>query len=409
MRRQLVLGIIGGLVAVLYLTGTLDFIERQLHDFRSGLLARPASGEIVLVTIDRESLQRHPRWPWPCEYHATVIERLVDAGATRIAVAIDLSAPSDIQNDRRLTAALARVGPERVALPVFRPRGSEADEAQYVVEPLPSFGQHSALTSADVWPDPDGLVRRFDLAQNVAGAVIPTMPGWLLSARPDRAESNLIDFSIEPDTIPRISFADVFEGAFDPARVAGKRVLIGATAVELGDEVSVPRHRLLPGIVVQALVAETLLQHRAIRAVSGWPVALLGALMALALGRLLGQSEWRRGAAIAVATAALVMCAAVLFHLAWAASLDTSPILLDVVLSTLAVQLHRQGSTILAQRRALRRQDAVMSRLVDSVFDGIVTFDDQGKVLSWNRAAERMFGTPIQQVKEKPLETLLPL
>ena len=64
---------------------------------------------------------------------------------------------------------------------------------------------------------------------------------------------------------------------------------------------------------------------------------------------------------------------------------------------------------ILAQRLALRRKDAVMGRLVDSVFDGIVTFDDQGKVLSWNRAAERMFGTPIDQVKEKPLEALLPL
>ena len=97
-------------------------------------------------------------------------------------------------------------------------------------------------------------------------------------------EGNLIDFSIEPSTIPRISFVDVLEGTFDPSRAAGKRVLIGATAVELGDEVSVPRHRLLPGIVVQALVAETLLQHRAIRTVAGWPVALLGALIALAVG-----------------------------------------------------------------------------------------------------------------------------
>ena len=57
-------------------------------------------------------------------------------------------------------------------------------------------------------------------------------------------------------------------------RVAGKRVIIGATAVELGDEVSVPRHRLLPGTVVQALVAETLLQQRAIRTIAGWPVGL---------------------------------------------------------------------------------------------------------------------------------------
>ena len=130
MRRQLVLGTIGSLVALLYLTGALDFVERHLHDFRSGLLSRPASGEIVLVTIDRESLQRHPGWPWPRQYHATVIERLIDAGATRIAVAIDFSTPSDIQNDRRLAAALARAGPERVALPVFRPRGGEADEAR---------------------------------------------------------------------------------------------------------------------------------------------------------------------------------------------------------------------------------------------------------------------------------------
>ena len=60
MRRQLVLGTIGSLVALLYLTGALDFVERHLHDVRSGLLSRPASGEIVLVTIDRESLQRHP-------------------------------------------------------------------------------------------------------------------------------------------------------------------------------------------------------------------------------------------------------------------------------------------------------------------------------------------------------------
>jgi diguanylate cyclase (GGDEF)-like protein/PAS domain S-box-containing protein len=409
MRRRLVLGTIGSLVALLYLTGALDFVERHLHDFRSGLLSRPASGEIVLVTIDRESLQRHPGWPWPRHYHATVLERLIDAGATRIGVAIDFSTPSDIWNDRRLAAALARAGPERVALPVFSPRGGEADGAQHAVEPLPVFGEHTALMSVDVWPDPGGVVRHFDLAQDVAGAAIPTVAGWLLSERRNEVRGNLIDFSIMPESIPRIRFADVLEGGFDPSRAAGKRVLIGATAVELGDEVSVPRHRLLPGIVLQALVAETLLQHRAIRSVTGWPVALLGALMALILGRLQSNLEWRRGTGIALATAALVFCIAIMLQLAGGISLHTSPILLDILLSTLAVQLDRQGSMILAQRLALRRKDAVMSRLVDSVFDGIVTFDDQGKVLSWNRAAERMFGTPIEQAKEKPLEALLPL
>jgi diguanylate cyclase (GGDEF)-like protein/PAS domain S-box-containing protein len=160
---------------------------------------------------------------------------------------------------------------------------------------------------------------------------------------------------------------------------------------------------------LQALVAETLLQDRALRSVAGWPIAVLGALIALALGGLQRRLEWWRGTSIAVASAAIVTGIAIVAQLAVALSLDTSPILLDILLSTLAVQLDRQGSMILAQRVALRRQDAVMNRLVDSVFDGIVTFDGQGKVVSWNRIAERMFGTPIAQVKEKPLETLLPL
>ena len=104
MRRQFVLGTIGCLVAAIYLAGALDFVERHLHDLRSGILSRDASGQVVLVTIDRQSLQRLPGWPWPRDYHAAVIERLMDAGAARIAVAIDFSTRSDLHNDRRLAA-----------------------------------------------------------------------------------------------------------------------------------------------------------------------------------------------------------------------------------------------------------------------------------------------------------------
>ena len=99
---------------------------------------------------------------------------------------------------------------------------------------------------------------------------------------------------------------------------------------------------------MQALVAETLLQHRPIRSIAGWPVALLGALVALALGQLVSRLEWPQGAVMASAAAALVACIAIVLHLAAAFSLHTSPMLLDILLSTLAVQLDRQGSTILA-------------------------------------------------------------
>ena len=76
----------------------------------------------------------------------------------------------------------------------------------------------------------------------------------------------LIDFSIDPATIPMLSFVDVLAGRFDPGQVAGKSVLIGATAIELGDWRSVPHYRALPGPLLQALAFETLIQDRALRA-----------------------------------------------------------------------------------------------------------------------------------------------
>ena len=59
--------------------------------------------------------------------------------------------------------------------------------------------------------------------------------------------------SIDPATIPQLSYVDVLQGRFDPAAVAGRSVLIGPVAIELGDWRSVPRYRALPGPLVQAL------------------------------------------------------------------------------------------------------------------------------------------------------------
>jgi CHASE2 domain-containing sensor protein len=69
-----------------------------------------------------------------------------------------------------------------------------------------------------------------------------------------------IDFAIDPATIPRHSFLDIFRGDFDPRGIAGKHVVIGATAVEMGDRYVVPVRGVLPGVVVQALATETLLR-----------------------------------------------------------------------------------------------------------------------------------------------------
>ena len=65
--------------------------------------------------------------------------------------------------------------------------------------------------------------------------VVPTMSAWLAGAQDSAAREIMIDFSIDPATIPQLSYVDVLNGSFDAATVAGKSVLIGPVAIELGD------------------------------------------------------------------------------------------------------------------------------------------------------------------------------
>ena len=65
----------------LYLTGALTFIERQFDDLKFGLLARPATQDVVLVEIDARSLSDFGVWPWPRRLHAIAARQLLEAGA----------------------------------------------------------------------------------------------------------------------------------------------------------------------------------------------------------------------------------------------------------------------------------------------------------------------------------------
>ena len=82
---------------------------------------------------------------------------------------------------------------------------------------------------------------------------------WSPSRPAQVGRSFEIDYAIEPASIPRHSLVDLIEGRVPPSALAGKRIIIGATAVELGDRYAVPRHGVIPGVVIQALAAETLL------------------------------------------------------------------------------------------------------------------------------------------------------
>jgi CHASE2 domain-containing sensor protein len=242
---------LGTLVALAYLAGALDFLERSFQDARFRLTSKAASGDVVVVAIDSDSLAWLEVWPWPRRHYAEVLERLMAAGAQRIALDLDFSSDSDPEDDARLAEVLASAGPNRIALPIFRQLYRGADGASTTVDtaPLSRLQDGATLVHVDFQPDADGAIRSVRSHYERQGRNVPTLALWLDPERP-APERITIDFGIDALSIPQLSFADVLEGTFDPQAVAGKHIIVGATANELRDIASVPRYRLLPGPII---------------------------------------------------------------------------------------------------------------------------------------------------------------
>ena len=90
-----VAGLIFGLI------GFGEIAEDWLRVARNSFHKHPASGDIVFVKIDNESLRKVGRWPWPRRSYAQLTERIGGAGAQRIFFDLSLSR---FQQSRRRSA-----------------------------------------------------------------------------------------------------------------------------------------------------------------------------------------------------------------------------------------------------------------------------------------------------------------
>jgi PAS domain S-box-containing protein len=378
-------------ISVLYLSGSLLFIDRQLTSAWFQLVTSEPTDDVVVVAIDAPSLQEISVWPWPRGKHADVIDKLREAGARKIAVDIDFSATSTSAEDDKLAGALARAG-TNVILPVFE---QSADSRKTITStaPLPQFAEHTRVASANIYPDSDGIVRRLARVELWAGTPVPTMAAAAAGLEPTAMGRYYVDFGINADQIKRVSFVDVLYDRVDPRVFAGKIVMIGATARELGDTVATPVGGVMPGVIVQALATESLLQHRDLRKISRWLILAIACLLFVFIEVTCRNRGWRHG----IAAGAGVLIGIVGLPLVVQANLplmvETAPWLAAVtaaLLMALFERLRDLDLRLIGQAILLRRTDALMRQVVENSSDGLLVIDEHGKVRSVNPAAERM-------------------
>ncbi|HZF33029.1 MAG TPA: CHASE2 domain-containing protein, partial [Candidatus Angelobacter sp.] len=390
--------------------GGLAPLEHRLMDLRFELAQRPASGDLVVVEVDNASLSGLGVWPWPRDLHAALVDRLLAAGVRGIAFDIDFSSASTPAADAALADALARAD-HRVVLPVFKQYAALArrdDDVRYTA-PLPMFAAHAPLASVNLQPGDDGLVRLYALAEPWSGNLYPSLGATFARVERPRADDFYLDYGIRPETLPHLSFADILQGRFDGAVLKDKLVIIGATAIELGDQAAVPVHRVLPGVVVQALGYESIAQGRMLLRTSPWVTWSVALLLALVAGARFARWPWRAGLLAALVGSGALVGASVALQAAAPISLDIVVWIIVLWVSYLAALM--QGTDALATRifrkgMALLHRSATMRAVLDDSFDGIIIADEGGRIEHANAAAARMLGEAADALLGRPVARL---
>ena len=298
-----------GLAAALLLAGTDPVELRRLDLLAYDLLVPSAPASLqapAVIAIDDASLAQLGSWPWPRALHADLIDRLTDAGAASIGIAVLFADPdwNNPASDAALAAALARNG--RVALamaPARLPDASLADRP--LVPSLAHQPAHPWLGHVDVEIDLDGQSRSLFLLAGMHQPDLPALalavyqlaqPGPLPSGRavpPAMAGAPAARgvwtrsgevFPPRIATAKPLSFAQALQSETLAEQVRGRSVFIGVTASGLGAALATPLsavpHTPLPALMFHAMAFDALQSDQLITLAPAG-AALLFALLAI--------------------------------------------------------------------------------------------------------------------------------
>jgi len=369
--------------------------------------------DLTLIEIDPKSLRELNTWPWPRSYHARLLDNLRAAGARQIFIDIDFSSTSDPTEDKRLAESLGAFQHDTVLLPVFHQFLSASTQPQQVVltQPAALFRkQKVGLASITLRPERDGLIRRIPLTAIDSDS--PATPAALQLNQLTTTPVNelYIDYSISPASFPRIAYSDVLAGNFPPELVENRKIIIGATALELGDRVSVPIYQAISGPVFQALAYQSL-REGPLRPVSFFVTLPLMALLAFLIARPLAVLDWRKGLLMIGAIGFLLSALSLFSYSMLNLIVSLAPILVLLVATysfTVFSTLDQQAMRLILQHLAVRRKDALMANIVHNSIEGIVAFNANGAIRDINPAACAMFGLTQSEAVNRKFISLVP-
>jgi diguanylate cyclase (GGDEF)-like protein len=379
--------------------GLLTGAQNTITEIRESYSQRSASGELIFIGIDKESMDQIGVWPWPRKVHAQIVDRLMDAGVEEIGVDIDFSSASSPEQDTIFAASLERAG-GAVILPIFVQdrSASREDNRLSTNRPLAIFEKHTWLASVNVTPDTDGVVRRFPLGQVVDGEYVASMPSVLGGVFEQTKSNVIVNYSISPKTVPKYSVADLLSDKVSAAELKGKTVMLGAQAVELRDNFTTPVHGVLPGAMIQILAAETLAQGLEPGTLNPLLILLLSAAFVFCATRILRKFYSSRSIIYQLVFFAIMALAMEVFGffafkhytlIIPTAELNTFLLVVGMITSLREININIWKLLFANAENANSQQ--ILEQVITDNAHGIVIVDETGAILKVNNYARGLF------------------
>ena len=244
-----VAGLIFGLI------GFGEIAEDWLRVGRNQLHRHNASGDIVFVKIDDESLRDVGRWPWPRSDFGRIVDVLTNAGAKRIFFDLTFNDPTNDTDDRTFAEALKRS--RRVYLAVRTRSGTDRD-FRINSTTLPQLEKYAHLGNISAHYNYQNAVWQLPYALSIDGRLLPSYAAIMGDRAGATDGSFMVDYSVDPASVPSISASTLLHGRFDANVLRNKDIVVGWSSETLGDQYFIPGTGKMGGAYVQIIGAETL-------------------------------------------------------------------------------------------------------------------------------------------------------
>ncbi|AYF34085.1 hypothetical protein CUU95_09825 [Vreelandella alkaliphila] len=282
--------------------------------------SEPPSADILVVAIDEPSLQALGRWPWSRDVHTRLIDQLNAAGVQSIVLDVLLVEPSRLpEEDARLANAMHRHGSTYLPMALLPESLLEGSTRDVLTPPPPLLSAAKGVGHINVMLDADGVARSVELLIERRGDVWPQLMTLLADGENKRehgvsswpTEAIRIPFRGPTGSYPTVSYHDVLMGYVPASLLRGRTVLVGMTALGLGDRynISLLSSSLMPGVEVHAHLLDALRNETYIRQVDSWIGAFLASLPIVVLILLAWWLRFRYLLLVVLSLGVGVLCA----------------------------------------------------------------------------------------------------